>query len=77
MYELYDWDAAHSINVYPTEGAALAVVASYIEANGREAVASWSLLRANADGQTVEAVAEGDDLAAFALDGTLFRVIAD
>lgn len=77
MYELYDWDAAHSINVYPSEGAALAVVVSYIEANGREAVASWSLFRANADGQMVEAVAEGDDLASRALGETFARAIAD
>jgi hypothetical protein len=67
MYELYDWEDANLIAVYHSEAEALAEVTAQIHAFGRDAVATWTLLKSTPDGIHKENVAEGDALAERAL----------
>ena len=62
MYELWDFDSASIINAYPTESAALAIVAAEIAEAGRAAVETWVLLWDNG-GPSKVPVAEGEALA--------------
>lgn len=76
MYELWDWDAANCINAYPSEAAALHVVADYVTENGQGWVSSWSLLLV-VPGSNHEVIAEGDALVALALERAAPRAVAD
>lgn len=67
MYELWGMDTGNAINDYDTETDALRTVLRYVEANGRDAIATWVLLRSTPDGESLETVAEGSELADLAL----------
>ncbi|MDQ2784560.1 MAG: hypothetical protein M3Y58_06110 [Chloroflexota bacterium] len=70
IYEIWDSDAAYPIIEYDDLPEALAFIATTVEQRGDAAVASWSLLRALANGDETETIAVGADLARLARVGT-------
>jgi len=69
MYEIWDSDAAYPIIEYDDLPEALAFIATTVERRGDAAVASWSLLRALPNGDEMETIAVGADLARLARAG--------
>ena len=67
IFELYDWDNANLIAVFPTETAALTEVREQMTAFGRDSVRTWTLLRSAPDGTRKEGIAQGNALADLAL----------
>lgn len=67
-YELWALDTGNIIADYDTEADALAEVRAFTKAYGREAVSDWSLAQHGESESDFQHIAEGDALAARALD---------
>ncbi len=68
IYELWDDDTGNLLDAYDTEQAALKEVRSTIQIDGRDAVATWTLLRDDTKSPAKTVVATGAELAAYATD---------
>ena len=75
-YELWDSDSGNAIAGFASEAEALAVVRAEIQAAGDEAVSEWFLRKVDRRGRS-RVVAEGDDLARFALGMSAPRATAE
>jgi hypothetical protein len=65
-FELWDGESGNALGDYATEDEALAVIRETIYHDGRQAVATFALLRVNSRGRATT-IAEGDVLADRAL----------
>lgn len=66
IYELWDYDTGNLRDAYDTEQAALKEARSTIQIDGRDAVATWALLRDDTKSPAKTVVATGAELAAYA-----------
>jgi hypothetical protein len=64
-FQLWDWDSGNAIGEYESEQAALRVIHDTVLAHGREAVATFGLLRVSRRGRST-LVAEGEVLVSLA-----------
>jgi len=74
IYELWDDDTGNLLDAYDTERAALKDVRATIETDGRDAVATWALLRDDEKSPAKTVVATDAELAAYATDAQLRAV---
>ena len=68
VYELWDYDTGNLLNAYDTEQAALTEVRAAVLIEGRDAVATWALLRDDTKSPAKTVIATGADLATYATD---------
>lgn len=61
IFELWDFETSNLIDAYATEQAALAEIPCAIEADGRDAVTTWVLLRDDRKSPAKAVVAIGVD----------------
>lgn len=74
VYELWDYDTGNLLGAYDTEQAALTEVRYAIQVDGRDAVATWALLRDDKKSPAKTVVATGAELVAYATDMQLRAV---
>jgi hypothetical protein len=74
IFELWDFETSNLIDAYDSEQAALAEVRWAMEADGRDAIATWALLRDDRKSPAKAVIALGADLAAYATEAQLKTV---
>jgi len=74
IYELWDYDTGNLLDAYDSEQAALKEVRAAMHVDGRDAVATWALLRDDKTRLAKTVIAAGAELAIYATDTQLRAV---